>query len=169
MENGFRWADRGEPGCGPNGRALIVIVLLRRWGRRRGVPKGVPGPATGWYLVGAVVGAVLFLVSLLAHELAHALVARRVGVAVESITFWLFGGVARLAGDASSPSAALWIALVGPHQPDPGRRVRGDRVGAAGGRRAAGRGRRLGLAGLDQSPGWPCSTCCPARPWTAAC
>jgi hypothetical protein len=44
--------------------------------------------------------------SLLAHELAHALVARRAGVAVESITFWL-------SGEAGNPTAALWIALVG--------------------------------------------------------
>ena len=91
---------------------MVALLVL---GLAGGVfPREYPGPASGWYLVGAVVGAVLFLVSLLAHELAHALVARRVGVAVESITFWLFGGVARLAGDASSPSAALWIALVGP-------------------------------------------------------
>jgi Zn-dependent protease len=45
--------------------------------------------------------------SLLAHELAHALVARRAGVAVESITFWL-------SGEAGNPTAALCIALVGP-------------------------------------------------------
>jgi Zn-dependent protease len=59
-----------------------------------------------------VVGAALFLVSLLAHELAHALVARRAGVTVESITFWLFGGVARLGGDAGSPFTSLALAGV---------------------------------------------------------
>jgi Zn-dependent protease/CBS domain-containing protein len=94
---------------------LLIVVGLLVLGLAGGVfPREYPGLAPGWYLGGAAVGAVLFLLSLLAHELAHALVARRNGVAVESITFWLFGGVARLAGDAGSPLAALWIALVGP-------------------------------------------------------
>ena len=94
---------------------LLIVVALLVLGLAGGVfPREYPGLAAGWYLVAALVGAVLFLGSLLAHELAHALVARRAGVAVESITFWLFGGVARLAGDAATPAAALWIALVGP-------------------------------------------------------
>ena len=94
---------------------LLIVVGLLVLGLAGGVfPREYPGLMPAWYLVGAAVGALLFLVSLLAHELAHALVARRNGVAVESITFWLFGGVARLAGDAASPLAALWIALVGP-------------------------------------------------------
>jgi Zn-dependent protease len=94
---------------------LLIVITLLVLGLAGGVfPREYPGLAPSWYLVAAVVGAALFLVSLLAHELAHALVARRAGVVVESITFWLFGGVARLAGDAGSPVAALWIALVGP-------------------------------------------------------
>ena len=94
---------------------LLIVVGLLVLGLAGGVfPREYPGLMPAWYLVGAAVGALLFLVSLLAHELAHALVARRNGVAVESITFWLFGGVARLAGDAARPVAALWIALVGP-------------------------------------------------------
>jgi Zn-dependent protease/CBS domain-containing protein len=94
---------------------LLIVVALLVLGLAGGVfPREYPGLAAGWYLAAAAVGAALFLVSLLAHELAHALVARRAGVAVESITFWLFGGVARLSGDAGNPVAALWIALVGP-------------------------------------------------------
>jgi hypothetical protein len=94
---------------------LLIVVALLVLGLAGGVfPREYPGLTAGWYLAAAAVGAALFLVSLLAHELAHALVARRAGIAVESITFWLFGGVARLSGDAGNPTAALWIALVGP-------------------------------------------------------
>jgi Zn-dependent protease/CBS domain-containing protein len=94
---------------------LLIVVALLVLGLAGGVfPREYPGLAASWYLVAALAGAALFLVSLLAHELAHALVARRAGVHVESITFWLFGGVARLGGDAGTPTAALWIALVGP-------------------------------------------------------
>ena len=58
--------------------------------------------------------ALVFLVSLLAHEISHALVARRNDMHVEDITLWLFGGVARLSGEARNPSAELRIAGVGP-------------------------------------------------------
>jgi Zn-dependent protease len=94
---------------------LLIVVALLVLGLAGGVfPREYPRLAASWYLVAALAGAVLFLASLLAHELAHALVARRAGVQVESITFWLFGGVARLGGDAGTATAALWIALVGP-------------------------------------------------------
>lgn len=60
------------------------------------------------------VAAVTFFASLLAHEIAHAIVARRNGLAVEGIVLWLFGGVAKLKGDAPTPLADLRIAGVGP-------------------------------------------------------
>ena len=95
--------------------SLLVIVALLVFGLAGNVfPREYPGLAAGWYVAAALAGALLFLSSLLAHELAHALAARRAGVEVHSITFWLFGGVARLTGDASRPGASLWIALVGP-------------------------------------------------------
>ena len=67
---------------------------------------------TAW--VAGAVAAVTFFASLLAHELAHAIVARRNGVEVDGIVLWLFGGVARLKGDAPDPLADLRIAGVGP-------------------------------------------------------
>ena len=57
---------------------------------------------------------VLFYVSLLSHEMGHALVARRLGVGVEGITLWIFGGVARLGGDAATAGAEARIAIAGP-------------------------------------------------------
>jgi Zn-dependent protease len=45
--------------------------------------------------------------SLLAHELSHALVARRNGMQVGDITLWLFGGVARLSGEAGNRPGVL--------------------------------------------------------------
>jgi Zn-dependent protease/predicted transcriptional regulator len=61
-----------------------------------------------------LIGALAFFASLLAHELAHALVARRHGIEVEGIVLWLFGGVAKLKGEAPNPEADLRIAGVGP-------------------------------------------------------
>ncbi|HET9847249.1 MAG TPA: site-2 protease family protein [Candidatus Dormibacteraeota bacterium] len=77
-------------------------------------PLDVPGYSGTSYFIASVIAVILFYASLLAHELGHALVARRLGTRVDGITLWLFGGVARLSGDAVSDSAELRITLVGP-------------------------------------------------------
>jgi Zn-dependent protease/CBS domain-containing protein len=78
------------------------------------LPGQVPGDVELAYLAAAVACAGLFFASLLAHELAHAVVARRLGVQVQGITLWLFGGVARLRGESPSPGIEARIAVVGP-------------------------------------------------------
>lgn len=78
------------------------------------LPSSAPGASRGAYWVGGIVAAAFLLGSLLVHELAHAITARRHGVRVEGVTFWLFGGVAKLAKDAPNPRAEWRIAAVGP-------------------------------------------------------
>ncbi len=65
------------------------------------------------YAFGAGCALVLFA-SVVAHELAHALVARRFGVRTSAITLFLFGGVATLEEEPSSPKADMLVALAGP-------------------------------------------------------
>jgi Zn-dependent protease len=65
------------------------------------------------YAFGASCALVLFA-SVVAHELAHALVARRFGVRTSAITLFLFGGVATLEEEPSSPKADALVALAGP-------------------------------------------------------
>ncbi|MDX2270944.1 MAG: site-2 protease family protein [Cyanobacteriota bacterium] len=52
--------------------------------------------------------------SVLAHELAHSLVARWQGIRVNSITLFIFGGMAALEKEAPHPAAAFWVAAAGP-------------------------------------------------------
>jgi Zn-dependent protease len=62
----------------------------------------------------ALLTALLFLASIFFHELAHAWVARRNGVAVQSITLYIFGGIAQLGGKPKSAGAEFRVAAVGP-------------------------------------------------------
>ena len=71
------------------------------------------GSVTEAYIV-AVAAVMLFFVSLVMHELGHALVARREGIGISGIDLWLFGGVAKMARDSTSPGAEFRIAVAGP-------------------------------------------------------
>jgi Zn-dependent protease/CBS domain-containing protein len=95
--------------------SVLVIFALIAWGLAAGrFPAAYPGHPRWAYVLAGIVAALAFLLGLLAHELSHAIVARRNGQAVEGITLWLFGGVARLEGEARSPGAELRVAGVGP-------------------------------------------------------
>ena len=95
--------------------SVLVIFGLIAWGLAGGrFPAAYPGRPRWTYLLAGGVAALAFLLGLLAHEVSHAIVARRNGQAVEGITLWLFGGVARLQGEARSPGAELRVAGVGP-------------------------------------------------------
>ena len=95
--------------------SVLVVFALITFGLATGrFPVRFPGLDTVAYVVAGLAAGVLFLLSLLAHEVSHALVAQRNGVEVEGITLWLFGGVARLQGEPTTPRADLQIAGVGP-------------------------------------------------------
>jgi Zn-dependent protease len=93
---------------------FIVLFLIIFWlsGFYRDVIDADQG-ATAPYLL-AVASAVLFFGSILLHELGHAFVAMRNGIAVDSITLWMFGGVARLERDSDTPGTEFKIAIAGP-------------------------------------------------------
>ncbi len=77
-------------------------------------PADAPGRSWPVYAVMGVVATSAFFCSLILHELGHALQARREGVRTEGITLWLFGGVAKIAGEFPSAGAEFRIAIAGP-------------------------------------------------------
>jgi Zn-dependent protease len=95
--------------------SLAIVFVLIVWTLASQVlPAIVPDqPPTAYWIVSSIAG-LFFYMSLLSHEMAHALVARRLGVTVDGITLWLFGGVARLSGEAATPGIEARIAIAGP-------------------------------------------------------
>ena len=65
------------------------------------------------YLRGALAALLLFL-SVTIHELSHSFVARKNRIPITSITLFIFGGVARMEKEPSSPAIELKMALAGP-------------------------------------------------------
>jgi Zn-dependent protease len=99
---------------GLNWGVLVVCVLLTVSLARVSLPLAAPDhPASAYWFAG-VIGVIGFLVSLVGHELGHSYVADRNDVKVVEITLWLFGGVAKLEGDADNPGAEFRIAAAGP-------------------------------------------------------
>jgi Zn-dependent protease/CBS domain-containing protein len=93
----------------------IFIAVLITWTLAGGYfPYRNPGlaPLTYW-LMGAV-GALGLFVSIILHELSHSLVARSYGMPMKGITLFLFGGVAEMGDEPSSPKVEFLMSIVGP-------------------------------------------------------
>ena len=114
MEESIRLGRIAGVSIGLNWSVLLVAWLLSWSLASHRLPTSYPGYSTGAFWVAGVGTALVFFMSLIAHEMGHALVARRHGVRVEGITLWLFGGVAKLGGEAATPTAEFRIAAVGP-------------------------------------------------------
>jgi Zn-dependent protease len=69
--------------------------------------------ATTAYTIGALMALLLF-VSVVLHELGHSLVARSQGIKVNSITLFLFGGIASIDRESRTPGGAFQVAIAGP-------------------------------------------------------
>ena len=94
---------------------VVVIVGLLMWSLATvTLPDSAPGYTDGVYWTVGLLAAIGLMAAILAHEVSHAIVATRSGVHVDSITLWMFGGLARLSGQSRDAGTELRIALAGP-------------------------------------------------------
>ncbi len=70
------------------------------------------GPTLSWSAGFAV--ALLLFGSVLMHELGHSLAAMSQGIKVNSITLFLFGGMASIESESKTPGQAFQVAIAGP-------------------------------------------------------
>jgi len=93
----------------------LIIFGLIAWTLSTGYfPAQSPDLPASSYWAKGLVASLLFFVSILLHELGHAVVARRQGLRTQSITLFVFGGVARLEKDPKDGRAEFWMAAAGP-------------------------------------------------------
>lgn len=69
-------------------------------------------PIIQWIM--AFVAAIFLFSSIMLHELSHSYVAQRQGIKINSITLFIFGGIAQMVGESRTPSGEMKIAAAGP-------------------------------------------------------
>ncbi|MBE9030014.1 site-2 protease family protein [filamentous cyanobacterium LEGE 11480] len=89
---------------------VLALVTLNFSG---GLAAQFPTLGTAAWGLGLGAGLLMFA-SVLLHELGHSFAAQQQGIKVNSITLFLFGGLASLEDEAKTPAGAFWIAIAGP-------------------------------------------------------
>jgi Zn-dependent protease/predicted transcriptional regulator len=91
---------------------IIFVLITMSLGAQFSAQHPQWTPVEHWSI--GVLTSLLFFVSILFHELSHSLVARAYKIRVDSITLFVFGGVARITNEASKPIQEFNIAIAGP-------------------------------------------------------
>lgn len=93
----------------------FLIFILITWSLATGYfPLEYPQLAGITHVALGVLTSVLFFASVMGHELGHAFVALREKIPVKGITLFIFGGVAQIGKEPTSPGAEFRIAIAGP-------------------------------------------------------
>jgi Zn-dependent protease/CBS domain-containing protein len=92
----------------------LVIAFLVGWSFFAQYASVFPALDPGANVVLATGSVIVFFGSVLLHELSHSVVARSLGIEVEGITLFLFGGVTKTKMEARQPRDEFLMASVGP-------------------------------------------------------
>ena len=111
MQSSWRiGAILGIPLCVDSSWFIILLLVTVSYGLE-------PSWHSAWGNLAWVMGfalALLLFASVLLHELGHSVAAKFQGIAVNSITLFLFGGIAAIDKESKTPGDALKVAIAGP-------------------------------------------------------
>ena len=93
----------------------LLIALLITWTLAAGLfPESYPGLSREMYWWMGITGAAGIFFSIVFHEFSHSLVARHFGLRIRGITLFIFGGVAEMEREPSTPKSEFLMAIAGP-------------------------------------------------------
>jgi Zn-dependent protease/predicted transcriptional regulator len=93
----------------------LLIALLITWTLAAGLfPESYPGLSREMYWWMGFTGAAGIFFSIVFHEFSHSLVARHFGLRIRGITLFIFGGVAEMEREPSTPKSEFLMAIAGP-------------------------------------------------------
>ena len=98
-------------GVDPSWFLVLFLVIYSLTGYYQDV---FPNDSDSKAFVLATASALLFFLSILLHELGHSLVAIRNKIPIVGIDLWLFGGIAKMERDTTSPGVEFRVAVAGP-------------------------------------------------------
>jgi len=93
---------------------FIVALLVTSNFATLVFPAQLAGRSRAIYWAMGIAGALIYFLSVLLHELSHSLVARRYGLEMRGITLFIFGGVAEMPQEPTTPRSEFVIAAAGP-------------------------------------------------------
>jgi Zn-dependent protease len=114
VESSFRIGSVRGITIGVHYTWLLAFGLVSYSLARGYFPQGYPGWAYSVYWTIGIAAAVLLFVSVLVHELCHSFMAIARGLKVESITLFIFGGVAKIRDESRTAWDEFLVAVVGP-------------------------------------------------------
>lgn len=93
---------------------LFLPILLAWSFSEQAFPGLYPGHDVNTYQLMGVAAVAGLFISVIAHEVAHALIAEYYDMPIDSITLFVFGGVAEMKGEPSHAKGECLMALAGP-------------------------------------------------------
>ncbi len=97
-----------------DGSWLFLSVLICWTLINKAFPLDYPGHSPQTYQMMGFASICGIFASIIAHEVAHAVIAEYYHMPIESITLFIFGGVAVMKGDPSHPKGEFLMAIAGP-------------------------------------------------------
>jgi Zn-dependent protease/predicted transcriptional regulator len=97
-----------------DGSWLFLSVLICWTLVNNTYPVTYPGHTPQTYQIMGFASVCGIFASIIAHEVAHAVIAEYYHMPIESITLFIFGGVAVMKGDPSHPKGEFFMAIAGP-------------------------------------------------------
>jgi Zn-dependent protease/predicted transcriptional regulator len=93
----------------------LLIALLITWTLAAGLfPESYPDLSREMYWWMGITGAAGIFFSIVFHEFCHSLVARHFGLNIRGITLFIFGGVAEMEKEPTTPKSEFLMAIAGP-------------------------------------------------------